>query len=276
MVLRKAELSVELDFTGERIVEGKTPPWIVGHHLERYKLAARYCRSKTVLDVGCGTGYGSRILIADGGAKHVVGTDASDEAVGYAQDRYRADGLEFRVADVLALPDLYDGRFQGFFDVVVAFEFIEHVLSPRATISAISKLLCPTGILIISTPNRVLNSPWVPVWEEPLNHFHVREFARGEFEALVKRHFSVVERYGQCVFPGRYISSLFSDYIHHNLERYFSTDDGCHAKPLHFYQEAHTMILVGKLRPSDTSSRWIRRKLRNAVFRVLLNGGHGT
>jgi hypothetical protein len=37
-------------------------------HLERYRFAAKFARSKDVLDIACGAGYGSRILLKEGNA----------------------------------------------------------------------------------------------------------------------------------------------------------------------------------------------------------------
>jgi SAM-dependent methyltransferase len=47
----------DLSFTGERVVPGKTPQFLVLEHLVRYGFAARFAGDCKVLDVGCGTGY---------------------------------------------------------------------------------------------------------------------------------------------------------------------------------------------------------------------------
>ena len=51
-----------MEFTGERVIEGKTPQRIWVDHVTRYEFSAKYAKGKTVLDIACGTGYGSRIL----------------------------------------------------------------------------------------------------------------------------------------------------------------------------------------------------------------------
>lgn len=262
-----------LDFTGERIIEGKTPAWIVQHHVARYRFAAMFCRDKRVLDAGCGTGYGSFILHSEGAAEEVIATDVCQEAVAHAANRYAMEGLEFRVADILDLPAL--GASEGCFDVVVAFELIEHVLKPRATLLAMRKLLSPGGILIISTPNRIFNSPWVPSWEEPLNTFHIREFSRREFVALVKRSFSISGMYGQCVFPGRYFGAIVRDYIHGTLQSRFSAASGCSVRPLRFYEEAHTIVLVCRPATSDAPLRQLRRKTRDLLLGLSIRTAGG-
>jgi len=43
---------------------------------------------------------------------------------------------------------------QGKFDLVTSMEVIEHVADPQEFVQAISKRLAPSGLLILSTPNR--------------------------------------------------------------------------------------------------------------------------
>ena len=60
------------------------PPWVRYQHLERYRWAAKFVAGKRVLDVACGTGYGTAIL-ANAGATQVDGFDCSPEAVAFAR-----------------------------------------------------------------------------------------------------------------------------------------------------------------------------------------------
>ena len=53
---------------------------IEAEHLARYSWAAGLARGKRVLDAGCGTAYGSRML-AEGGAQEVVGIDIAAEVL---------------------------------------------------------------------------------------------------------------------------------------------------------------------------------------------------
>ena len=48
---------VDIEFTGERVVPGKTPPDIYKEHIDRYIFTADLTKGKEVLDVACGTGY---------------------------------------------------------------------------------------------------------------------------------------------------------------------------------------------------------------------------
>ncbi|MFG2525139.1 class I SAM-dependent methyltransferase [Streptomyces sp. NPDC048527] len=64
-----------------------------------------------VLDLACGTGTYSRLLVRQGAAD-AVGVDASADMIDHARAQTTAQAIRYRVADVLAVPHL------GEFDVV--------------------------------------------------------------------------------------------------------------------------------------------------------------
>ncbi len=182
--------SVDLDFTGERVVPGKTPDTIYREHMDRYVFAAAMSRDMVVLDVACGAGYGlARIMEA--GAGRCVGVDVSLEAVAYSQRRYGRNGrTDFVCADGIRLPFA-----DGSYDAVVSFETIEHLEYYEAFLLECGRVLRPGGLMICSTPNKGVFSPDV---ETPPNRFHVREFWPDEFRTLLLAVFREVDLYGQC------------------------------------------------------------------------------
>lgn len=168
----------------ERIVPDETEPGIVALHLKRYEFARPFCTHRDVLDAGCGVGYGTAHL-ADA-ASSVVGVDLSEEAITYARRRYARENVEFVVGDLLALP--HDA---ATFDVVCAFETIEHLTSPGRFAEEARRVLRPGGTLIASTPRAETTT------EQPANPFHEREFSAKDFESLLHRHFASVLLFGQ-------------------------------------------------------------------------------
>jgi SAM-dependent methyltransferase len=168
----------------ERIVPGEAEPGVDAVHLKRYDFAAPLCPGRSVLDAGCGVGYGSARLAAI--AASVVGVDVSEEAIVYARAHYGAPNLSFAVMDLTAL-DFADASF----DVVCSFETIEHVEDAERAAAELARVLRDDGVLVISTPqvDRTTTSP--------TNPFHRVEFSRADFEALLGRHFASVELYGQ-------------------------------------------------------------------------------
>jgi SAM-dependent methyltransferase len=168
----------------ERIVPDETSPGIVALHLKRYEFARPWCGGRTVLDAGCGVGYGTAQLAEV--AASVVGVDRDEDAISYARERYARPNAEFRTGDLLDL-DMPDDSF----DVVCSFETIEHLDDVEAFLAEIVRVLRPDGVFLVSTP-RVDETT-----RAPENPFHRVELSPGDFEALLRRSFREVELYGQ-------------------------------------------------------------------------------
>jgi len=49
--------------------------------IERYKFALNYVKDKRVLDIACGTGYGSAMLLLECKAKEVFGVDIDKNTI---------------------------------------------------------------------------------------------------------------------------------------------------------------------------------------------------
>ena len=168
----------------ERIVPDATEPGILALHLKRYEFARDYCDGCEVLDAGCGVGYGSAFLAER--ATRVVGVDIDPDAIAYARERYAAPNIVFEVGDLRALDT------QGSsFDVVCAFETIEHLPEPERFLQETLRVLRPEGLLIVSTPQAETTD------HAPDNPFHEREYSRDDFEALLQSAFGEVELFGQ-------------------------------------------------------------------------------
>lgn len=172
-----------LEFTGERIVPGQVDRDLWNEHIARYSFATRLARKKRVLDLACGAGYGSAELAKVAASVH--GIDISEEAIQEAVHRYTAPNLAF-----LACPAQSTPFPDASFDLIVAFEVIEHLENWPALLLEARRLLAPGGQLIVSTPNksyyaesRKLAGP---------NPFHLHEFDFGEFRQALLAHFSSV------------------------------------------------------------------------------------
>jgi ubiquinone/menaquinone biosynthesis C-methylase UbiE len=180
----------DMEFTGERVVPDKTPQTIYDEHIYRYIFAASLVENKVVLDVACGTGYGTGCMV-EKGAGEVVGADISMIAVDYARERFGKNSkASFICADAIRLP-FGDNAF----DIVVSFETIEHIRQYRKFLGECRRVLKEDGLLICSTPNRRIFSPNLA---KPINTFHVKEFWPEEFYRLLRRYFANITLYGQC------------------------------------------------------------------------------
>src|SRR5215467_7936272 len=101
---------------------------------------------------------------------------------------YAAENLEFKQASVTELP-FEDASF----DLVVAFEVIEHLEHWRGFLEESRRVLAASGQLIVSTPNRLYYTESRGV--EGPNPFHVHEFDFAEFNAELKSIFPHVSMF---------------------------------------------------------------------------------
>jgi hypothetical protein len=156
-------------FTGERLPgAGGNFAVDLERHLAAYRFARERAAGRTVLDAGCGEGYGAALLAEVG--RRVVGVDRA-EAVHPAAARHQRPGLEFRVVDLERLEALGDR-----FDLVLSFQVIEHLPDPLGFLRALAACTAPGGELIVTTPNRLMSVP-----ENP---YHLREWTAPELAAL--------------------------------------------------------------------------------------------
>jgi SAM-dependent methyltransferase len=108
-------------------------------HWARYEFALNYVTdNESVLDIACGAGYGTNMLLQK--AKGVVGVDHSANTIAYAKEQYRGD---FRVGD------FFDHI--GKFDLIISFETLEHIAQPL-TVSLSHLCRASTKMVIGSVP----------------------------------------------------------------------------------------------------------------------------
>ncbi|MCF7907808.1 MAG: class I SAM-dependent methyltransferase [Candidatus Omnitrophica bacterium] len=124
-------------------------------HIDRYKFAVNKLRkvysdtrNLLIVDVACGTGYGSDIL-KKVNPKKIIGIDICPETVKYAQKKYGTHHCIFNTSDAVEMNIIKSGTV----DVVVSFETIEHLEQPIIFLKNVKRVLKNKGCLIISTPN---------------------------------------------------------------------------------------------------------------------------
>lgn len=128
------------NYTGERVV-----PWdlsvgmpVMSAHVARYAWAMQFVYGKTVIDLGCGCGYGAHML--SWGARDIAGYDVDPESVNFANSAFMAGNLKFFQKDIEAVDVLPPAQ------VYLAFEVLEHLHKPYELIPKIR------GTLIWSLP----------------------------------------------------------------------------------------------------------------------------
>ena len=175
-----------LEFTGERVVPGQVNDDLWAEHLARYAWAVSMAHSTRALEIACGSGYGAKALSQV--AQSVTAIDIAADAVRAAAQHYSAPNISYAQASASALPF----RSQSF-DLITAFEVIEHLEDWPNLIQEAARVLKAGGTLLVSTPNksyyaesRATHGP---------NPFHAHEFEYAEFRDALLQCFAHV-----CVF----------------------------------------------------------------------------
>ncbi|MBV8817021.1 MAG: methyltransferase domain-containing protein [Acidobacteriaceae bacterium] len=178
-----------VEFTGERVVPGQVNADLWNEHLARYAFARRFADPQAlVLDVGCGTGYGAAELAQ--AARTVIGFDLSPDAASFATATYPLRNIAFASASADLLPFR-----TAAFDLVVAFEVIEHLPRYRDFIHEAARVLRPEGHFIVSTPNRLYYAESRE--QTGPNPYHEHEFEAEEFFCELQQGFQHVSLLAQ-------------------------------------------------------------------------------
>lgn len=151
-------------------------------------ISKNWCIGKSVVDVGCGIGIGSNILVRE--ALGVYGIDKSEESIKFAKQMYEGPRLKFGAMDITKPAP----RPIGTFDVICAIELIEHVKDFDAVLNGLKQFWDAkrNSVFFISSPNR--NNKKIRN-ESPRNVNHVREWQVGEAYSIMIKHFKAVVMY---------------------------------------------------------------------------------
>jgi SAM-dependent methyltransferase len=112
-----------------------------------YAFAAGYAGGQRVLDLGCGTGYGSARLAAAGAAS-VVGIDSDAKSLAYARRRFT--GPRFVNGSPEELPE--DVGTDDRVDRIIAADLLAHLKTPAAVLDRAIRHLAPEGLLLAAVP----------------------------------------------------------------------------------------------------------------------------
>lgn len=157
---------------------------------------ARELKPKKILDLGCLDGFALLTLVKHApGVEFAKGVDLSIKGIKIAQKRAMKleTGIDFEQSTI----EDYLETCKLKFDLILLFEVIEHVKSPRRLLKLIDKVKAPGGTVLVSTPD--FEAPTFGKDDEQ-NKCHIRLYttADEDYEARNKygtlRHATSISR----------------------------------------------------------------------------------
>ena len=148
---------------------------------EMEPLVRRWCgvtEGANILDVGCGTGFFTRLLARGKEKVTLTGLDREDEFIAYATEKAREEGysIRFLEGDALNLP-FPDNTF----DVVTSHTFLTSIVDPERCFSEMKRVTKPGGLIASVTcmsflPSAMTLGDYPPecVWREELHRLMIQ------------------------------------------------------------------------------------------------------
>lgn len=133
-----------------------------------------YPDAKSVLEVGCGTGYVLKGLSATCPEMKYMGADIYTSGLKFATER--VSGAEFMQMDARHIP------FRDEFDIIGAFDVIEHVEEDQQVLDQMYKAVMPGGGIIVTVPQH----KWLWTTTDDFA-YHKRRYTRTELDEKVTR-----------------------------------------------------------------------------------------
>lgn len=226
-----------------QLLEEKSPWW--AEHIHRYySVIEKMTGTEIVLDIACGTGFGSNMLAEK--ASRVIGGDIDAHTIEKNKSIWNRTNLDFQKLDATQLPFEDDT-----FDVLVSFETIEHSTEYDAMIKEFKRVTKPGGLLFISTPNIYVNSPSGIV----TNPFHTQEFTPEAFNSLIfDKKFTHYKLIGQL-----YARYQNQDAISFKIAHFFETmfyQRGFRKIPMDIQDTIINLLIQKKQYPSANDYIW--------------------
>lgn len=160
-------------------------------HEAIYVFAGRFLGEGRVLDLGCGTGYGSARL-ARAASAEVVGIDLDSRNIRFARRRFEGPvppGPRFIVGDAESLPDGL-----GRFGLIVASNVLEHLADVDRALDGLARRLEPVGILVAVVPPI---TDAASLAENERNPYHRSNLRVEEWHRRLEERFDEVSTYRQ-------------------------------------------------------------------------------
>jgi SAM-dependent methyltransferase len=124
-----------------------------------------------ILEIGCGTGHNLAML---GEFGHVDALELDEEARTFAEERL---GRSVMSAPLPELAGVLDGQY----DLIGAFDVVEHIDDDRAAVASIAAKLKPGGKFVMTVPAHA----WMWSAHDVVNH-HKRRYSKRRLRQLIE------------------------------------------------------------------------------------------
>ena len=124
-----------------------------------------------ILEIGCGTGHNLAML---GEFGHVDGLELDDEARALSEKRLGRKVMSSPLPELAGVPERH-------YDLIGAFDVIEHIEDDRAALASIATRLKPGGKFVMAVPAH----QWMWSAHDVVNH-HKRRYSRSALKALIQ------------------------------------------------------------------------------------------
>ena len=146
-------------------------------YVARRKVLAELIRRKVqpprdakLLEIGCGTGHNLKML---GEFGSVDGLEIDEAARSFAENRVGHEIFSSPLPELAGIPERH-------YDVVGAFDVIEHIPDDVGAMASIARLLKPTGKLVMTVPAH----QWMWSAHDVVNH-HQRRYSKAALRDLI-------------------------------------------------------------------------------------------
>lgn len=137
---------------------------------ELIRREARPAANAQILEIGCGTGHNLAMLAGFG---HVDGLELDDEARAFSERRLGRAVMSAPLPELAGVPDRH-------YDLIGAFDVIEHIDDDTAALRSIARKLKPGGKFVMTVPAH----QWMWSAHDTVNH-HKRRYSRKQLAALI-------------------------------------------------------------------------------------------
>lgn len=127
-------------------------------------------KNARVLEIGCGTGHNLKMLSEFG---TVAGLEIDEAARSFAEKRAGHEIFSAPLPELAGIPERH-------YDVVGAFDVIEHIVDDEGAIASIARLLKPGGKLVMTVPAH----QWMWSAHDVVNH-HQRRYSKASLRRLI-------------------------------------------------------------------------------------------